>query len=496
MYSEIALTGVAIALLAYLWRKNSSKAISNLPPGPPPTFLCGNFKDLDTQSVHQSLHKLFETYGPIVHIRLLKRKIVILNTSDMMRKAFQSEEFQESLNDKAKGFFGTYLCYGHADILLGPYHERTFRLKDVMHRGLQPSMSPDQLNKELKQLVDGLKIRAGGDFCPRRTIESVIANTMTMLIAGELKDGDEMIITDFVNSSNKLLNPGIESLLKNMPFLRHLPGEPGRLFAIAKQKRDILLQRFLVEYRESYKTDRTRGLVDTCLHIQEKETDKEGSSWLKDDLIKALIMDTIGGGFVSTSNTILATILNLLNHPRCLGKMQSEISSVLENKRFATFDDVRSMPYCYAVILETQRYSTVVPIVSHYCSAKDVQFEGFTIPRDTMVWGNIWSGHHDKSAWKNPWIFSPERFLDDNGRLLPEDSPNRQRLIPLGVGKRYCVGSDFAMSRLFTYIVTVVQHFDILPPKNNELLPCNPNRYAGGAVLQLEDYYMRVESRT
>lgn len=71
-------------------------------------------------------------------------------------------------------------------------------------------------------------------------------------------------------------------------------------------------------------------------------------------------------GFVSTSNTILATILNLLHHRQCLDTMIAEIKSVLGNERFAGRDDVRKLPYCYAVILETQRYSTVVPIVSHF----------------------------------------------------------------------------------------------------------------------------------
>jgi hypothetical protein len=52
------------------------------------------------------------------------------------------------------------------------------------------------------------------------------------------------------------------------------------------------------------------------------------------------------------------------------------------------------------------------------------------------------------------------------------------------------------MSRLFTYIVTLVQHFDILPPKDTELLSGDPNRYSSGAVLQVEDYTLRVERKT
>ncbi|XP_060591817.1 uncharacterized protein LOC132746622 [Ruditapes philippinarum] len=251
MFSELALTGVAIAFLAFLWKKYSSKLPPNLPPGPTPTSLFGNFKDLDINGVHKSLHGIFEKFGPVVHIRLLRRNIVILNTSEVMRKAFDTAKFEESLNDKAKGFYGTYLVYGHADILLGPYNERTFKLKSVMHKGLMPSMSSAQLKAELEELIDAFKDKVGKDFCPRRSVESIIAKTLTMLIAGQCADNDQKIISDFVFWSNKLLNPRIESLLKNLPFLRHLPGEPGTMYTTAKRKRDILLQRFLTDYRVS-----------------------------------------------------------------------------------------------------------------------------------------------------------------------------------------------------------------------------------------------------
>jgi len=47
------------------------------------------------------------------------------------------------------GFYGTYLVYGHADVLLGPYSDRTFRVKDVMYRGLQPSMASEEIRYKI-----------------------------------------------------------------------------------------------------------------------------------------------------------------------------------------------------------------------------------------------------------------------------------------------------------------------------------------------------------
>jgi len=48
-----------------------------------------------------------------------------------------------------------------------------------------------------------------------------------------------------------MLNPSIETVLKNLPFLRNLPGKYGTLFAAAKEKRNRLLKRFLDETKVS-----------------------------------------------------------------------------------------------------------------------------------------------------------------------------------------------------------------------------------------------------
>jgi hypothetical protein len=68
-----------------------------------------SFQDLDTAHVHQSLHKLAEKYGPVVHLRLLSKNIVILNTSDVIRKAYDTGIYRKHLNDKAKGEYNETL---------------------------------------------------------------------------------------------------------------------------------------------------------------------------------------------------------------------------------------------------------------------------------------------------------------------------------------------------------------------------------------------------
>ena len=32
---------------------------------------------------------------------------------------------------------------------------------------------------------------------------------------------------------------------------------------------------------------------------------------------------------------------------------------------------------------------------------------------------NLWALHHEEKHWENPWLFNPDRFLDESGQLLP-----------------------------------------------------------------------------
>jgi len=74
-----------------------------------------NIQDIDVDRVHQSLDKLAKEYGPIVRIRLLRRKIVVLNSADVINKAFASEEYKALLNDKATG---SVLAFGWISIVI------------------------------------------------------------------------------------------------------------------------------------------------------------------------------------------------------------------------------------------------------------------------------------------------------------------------------------------------------------------------------------------
>jgi cytochrome P450 len=72
------------------------------------------------------------------------------------------------------------------------------------------------------------------------------------------------------------------------------------------------------------------------------------------------------------------------------------------------------MPLMEACIHETLRMATIgVLSIMHSTSEEIPDFHGYTLPKDTIVYGNFWQVNHDKEIWGDPENFRPERFLGD-----------------------------------------------------------------------------------
>ena len=75
-------------------------------------------------------------------------------------------------------------------------------------------------------------------------------------------------------------------------------------------------------------------------------------------------------------------------------------------------------------------YFYTVPLaLPHYTAAATTLGE-YTLPKDTTVMVNIYAIHHDPTHWKQPEEYKPERWLDEEGKLIKHDA-----YIPFGIGE-------------------------------------------------------------
>jgi len=118
--------------------------------------------------------------------------------------------------------------------------------------------------------------------------------------------------------------------------------------------------------------------------------------------------------------------------------------------------------YAEAIVLETLRMEQSELLYRRVTA--DVVFEGFLLPRDTLLRVLIWEGHKDAAVFPNPFTFEPERFL--------QGKPGLDTYAPFGLGRRHCLGAPLVLGLSTMFVQALLDDHDVVasddgPPRKN-----------------------------
>ena len=85
----------------------------------------------------------------------------------------------------------------------------------------------------------------------------------------------------------------------------------------------------------------------------------------------------------------LAMALN----PDALKKAQAELDAVVGPERLPEHSDRASLPYINAIVKEAYRWQNVVPLGVVHRFMEDDVYNGYTIPKGTLVFPNVWCAY-------------------------------------------------------------------------------------------------------
>ncbi|XP_060585908.1 cytochrome P450 1A2-like [Ruditapes philippinarum] len=190
-------------------------------------------------------------------------------------------------------------------------------------------------------------------------------------------------------------------------------------------------------------------------------------------------------------------MLILVNFPEYQRKIQIELDRVIGRDRKPNYTDRDNCIFLKAFGMEVLRFATVAPLLMPHFCRKRVNFEGYHIKPNSMVLGNVWFIHHDKDIWGDPWTFRPERFLDKDGNILPNDHKFMKNYLPFGYGQRQCAGALFAKTRYFLYVAILLQRwsFEFSSPTDKGCDPRDPGVFDNRLILKAKPFGVRAVPR-
>uniref|UniRef100_A0A8C7BSN4 Cytochrome P450 family 2 subfamily D member 6/pseudo n=1 Tax=Neovison vison TaxID=452646 RepID=A0A8C7BSN4_NEOVI len=414
LLSGVALGPLAVAvaiflLLVDLMHRRRCWA-ARYPPGPVPLPLLGNLLQMDFQNTLCYFDQLRQRFGNVFTLHLAWTPIVVLNGLDAVREAL------------------VYHSEDTADRPPMPIYE---------HLGFKPYSQ-------------------GRPFSPRALLDKAVSNVISSLTYGRRFEYDDPQLLKLLDR----LHAGVEEdqgllreILNSIPVLLHIPGLAGKLFS-AQKAFMTLIDELVQEHRTSRDpTQPPRDLTDAFLDEVEKAKGNPKSSF-NDENLSMVTSDLFAAGMVSTSTTLAWALLLMILHPDVQRRVQQEIDEVIGQVRQPEMGDQAHMPFTMAVVHEVQRYGDIVPLGVPHMTTRDIEVQGFLIPKGTRLITNLSSVLKDKEAWKKPFRFDPEHFLGAEGRFVKQEA-----FMPFSAGRRVCLGEPLARMELFLFFTRLLQRF-------------------------------------
>ncbi|KAK1287063.1 Ent-kaurenoic acid oxidase 1 [Acorus calamus] len=187
---------------------------------------------------------------------------------------------------------------------------------------------------------------------------------------------------------------------------------PGTAYRHALQCRKKLTDEFRRELvkRKQLGHERSGLMDDDLMDRMMKMKDEQGMK-MGDDEVVDNITNLILGGYEATSLSIVWAVYHLAKSPDVLRRLRNENKDMSEMKGedFLTVEDVSKLKYTAKVIEETIRLANVSVMVFRR-AAKDVNYQGYKIPKDWKVLIWLRTLHMDPLYFDNPLSFNPDRW--------------------------------------------------------------------------------------
>eukprot|EP00257_Ricinus_communis_P000201 XP_002509601.2 flavonoid 3',5'-hydroxylase 1 [Ricinus communis] len=181
------------------------------------------------------------------------------------------------------------------------------------------------------------------------------------------------------------------------------------------------------------------------------------------------MQDIVTGGTDTTSTMVEWVFAEVMKHQEIMEKVQQELDEVVGLNNCVEEFHLPKLCYLDAVVKETLRLHPALPLLVPRRTSQPCELGGYTIPKGTTIFLNVYAIHRDPQFWDNPLEFRPERFLNNINAGNFDFSGNNFQYLPFGSGRRVCAGLPLGEKMLMYQVATFLHSFNWKLPNDTEL---------------------------
>uniref|UniRef100_A0A452DKS8 Cytochrome P450 n=1 Tax=Capra hircus TaxID=9925 RepID=A0A452DKS8_CAPHI len=455
---------LAVAVLIFLLlldlMHRRSRWAPRYPPGPTPLPVLGNLLQVDFDDPCPSFNQLRRRFGNVFSLQQVWTPVVVLNGLAAVREALVYRN--QDTSDRPPPAVYEHVGYGPRaeGVILARYgkawrEQRRFSLSTLRNFGLGKKSLEQWVTEEASCLCAAFADQAGRPFSPKDLLNKAVSNVIASLTFGfRFEYNDPCIV--------KLLDMMEDMLKEESGLVRQVSVEAAsvlqQIFPGLKAFMALIDELITEQKMTRDPTQPPRHLTDAFLD-EVKEAKGNTESSFNDENLRLVVTDLFSAGMVTTSTTLAWALLLMILHPDVQRRVQQEIDEVIGKVRRPEMGDQALMPFTVAVVHEVQRFADIIPLGLPHMTTRDIEVQGFYVPKGTTLITNLSSVLKDETVWEKPFRFHPEHFLDAQGRFVKQEA-----FIPFSAGRRACLGEPLARMELFLFFTSLLQHFSFSVP--------------------------------
>ncbi|PVF92916.1 cytochrome P450 [Serendipita vermifera] len=433
-----------------------SRNTAPYPPGPKRLPLLGNIHNFPRKRFVDAFTRWKELYGDLIYGTVLGTPVIIINSFKVAEELLVKKSSSYSFRPRSVFIHEMFGYIWMTTIAQpGPTHSAMRRIfKETL--GIQPVVKYDPfIQQQSQRLIAEFNGFVGA---PLDTLLRLVGEIVVTLAYGPtvfeahgkgLIELNRDVMSEGTHLASKLW------LVDYFPLLKHIPAwVPGATFkkiAVAAYKKQLKIRYWpWEEVNNLYKT----GTSGSCIAAEYIEKGQDQN----------VARDALGSVYIAGTETTSSSVLNffyaMMIHPEIQKKVQAEIDDIIGHSRLPNASDRPRLPYADAAWKENSRWIAPVPLSLAHLNREEDVYNGMRIPKNSKIFPNVSAMLRDPEIFDEPERYQPERWLESHNPKA-KSLPDVHAIY--GFGLRICPGRYLAERVGFTFAMSVLAAYDIVP---------------------------------